>query len=103
MTIGFYQHINGLVQERCSSIANALELNLSCTNPLKCSYVFEKNELPYGKYISWSSSIAHWTESAMIFVPLDLIDIKLYIGLSSGLFIMLYDEFGARSRYLRQG
>ena len=39
----------------------------------------------------------------MIFVPLDLIDIKLYIGLSSGLFIMLYDDFGARSRYLRQG
>ena len=26
--------IDGLVQERCSSIANALELRLSCTNPL---------------------------------------------------------------------
>ena len=27
-------HIDGLVQERCNSIANALELHLSCTNPL---------------------------------------------------------------------
>ena len=25
-------HIDGLVQERCNSIANALELRLSCTN-----------------------------------------------------------------------
>ena len=29
------QQVNGLVQERCNSIANALELCLSCTNPLK--------------------------------------------------------------------
>ena len=28
-----YLHIDGLVQERCNSIANALELHLSCTNP----------------------------------------------------------------------
>ena len=27
--------INGLVQERCDSIANELELHLSCTNPAK--------------------------------------------------------------------
>ena len=27
--------IDGLVQERCNSIANAMELHLSCTNPLK--------------------------------------------------------------------
>ena len=27
------QHISGLVQERSNSIANALELHLSCTNP----------------------------------------------------------------------
>ena len=26
-------HIDGLVQERCNSIANALDLSLSCTNP----------------------------------------------------------------------
>ena len=29
----FSKCINGLVQERCKSIANALELRLSCTNP----------------------------------------------------------------------
>ena len=28
-----YHHIGGLVQERRNSIANALELRLSCTNP----------------------------------------------------------------------
>ena len=28
-----YDHINGLVQERHNSIANALELCLSCANP----------------------------------------------------------------------
>ena len=30
-------HINGLVQERRNSIANALELGLSCINPSICS------------------------------------------------------------------
>ena len=29
----YWQHINGLMQERRNSIANALELRLSCTNP----------------------------------------------------------------------
>ena len=29
-------HIDGLVQERCNSTANALELHFSCTNPLIC-------------------------------------------------------------------
>ena len=28
-----YEHIDGLIQERRNSIANALELSLSCTNP----------------------------------------------------------------------
>ena len=28
-----HYHLDGLVQERCNSIANALELRLSCTNP----------------------------------------------------------------------
>ena len=27
-------HIDGLVQERCNSIANTLELRFSCTKPL---------------------------------------------------------------------
>ena len=30
--------IDGLVQERCNSIANALELRLSCTNPSRWSH-----------------------------------------------------------------
>ena len=30
--------IGGLVHERRNSIANALELHLSCTNPLKCCH-----------------------------------------------------------------
>ena len=32
----WWQDIYGLVQERCNSIANALELRLSCTNPSIC-------------------------------------------------------------------
>ena len=31
-------HVNGLVQERRNSIANTLELHLSCTNPSMWSY-----------------------------------------------------------------
>ena len=33
MIINFEFHIDGLVQERHNSIANALEMRLSCTNP----------------------------------------------------------------------
>ena len=32
-------HIHGLVQERRNSIANALELRLSCTHPGCCRYL----------------------------------------------------------------
>ena len=32
----FYFYFDGLVQERPNSIANALELCLSCTNPSIC-------------------------------------------------------------------
>ena len=34
------QYFNGLMQERCNSIANALELRLSCTNPSICHREF---------------------------------------------------------------
>ena len=37
------QHIDGLVQERRNSIANAMELRLSCTHPL--TYMNIKGEL----------------------------------------------------------
>ena len=32
-SVGYKVYIDGLVQERCNSIAVALELHLSCTNP----------------------------------------------------------------------
>ena len=35
--IYIYIYVDGLVQERCNSIAKALELHLSCTNPSICS------------------------------------------------------------------
>ena len=35
--IYIYIYLDGLVQERRNSIANALELRLSCTNPSLCS------------------------------------------------------------------
>ena len=34
--------IDGLVQEICNSIANALELHLSCTNPLICPVPYQR-------------------------------------------------------------
>ena len=34
LIVAKWRHIDGLVQERRNSIANALELRLSCTNPL---------------------------------------------------------------------
>ena len=37
---GVYMYIDGLVQERRNSSALAMELHLSCTNPLICHHVF---------------------------------------------------------------
>ena len=34
-----YVYIDGLMQERCNSIANALELHLPCTNPSICVFL----------------------------------------------------------------
>ena len=42
------EYIDGLVQERLKSIANALESPLSCTEPTDISY----DPLPHGCYIS---------------------------------------------------
>ena len=46
--------IDGLVQERCNSIANALELHVSCTNPLICPKHFEKKKVISWLYFHWS-------------------------------------------------
>ena len=51
-------HIDGLVQERRNSIANALELRLSVTNPS----IFEYLDLKWVATIGWrdiNSSIGH--------------------------------------------
>ena len=51
ISIAHVQHINGLVQERRNSIANALELRLSCTNLLISS-------LSWGRMVTtWATSI----------------------------------------------
>ena len=42
--------IDGFMQERLNSIANALELHLSCTNPSICA---EKEWQLYVPYIDW--------------------------------------------------
>ena len=48
--------IDGLVQERCISIANALELHLSCTNPSIWSYflLMYLSKSPYNRDASIS-------------------------------------------------
>ena len=43
-------HINGLVQERHNSIANALELCLSCTQPSKYSMMYQTVLDGYGGF-----------------------------------------------------
>ena len=42
-------HIDGLVQERRNSIANALELRRSCTNPSTWSETIQKKTSPWGR------------------------------------------------------
>ena len=48
--------VDGLTQERCNSIAKALELHLSCTNPLMC---WEANMPVLGDYpvipVTWET------------------------------------------------
>ena len=39
--VGSHFRIDGLVQERRNSSALAMELRLSCTNPLKCIFLKE--------------------------------------------------------------
>ena len=50
---------NGLVQDRRNSIANALELRLSCTNPSKWAFAFDK----YGKltWLDWLTYLQAWS------------------------------------------
>ena len=51
------EEIDGLVQERRNSNANALELRLSCTNPAKCEH--QQNRRKHGDMSSpWSCPMA---------------------------------------------
>ena len=59
--------MDGLVQERCNSIANALELRLSCTNPSKLyreqlrisdSATNEATGFSRTKYPGWYTSVS---------------------------------------------
>ena len=49
-------HIDGLVQERRNSIANALELRLSCTNPLIWIHLCTMHVFTW----RWCLDAAHW-------------------------------------------
>ena len=58
-------HVDGLMQERRNSIANTLELRLSCTNPslYTCIYIL----LGYTKQTLSESEFAHFLNSWEIF------------------------------------
>ena len=45
-------HIDGSVQDRRNSIANALELRLSCTNPSISSLCYQTHSSEYQRYQS---------------------------------------------------
>ena len=49
----FHYHIDGLVQERCNSIGNALELRFSCTNPLICKCLPLCHWTHWGQWLCW--------------------------------------------------
>ena len=60
-------HVDGLVQERCNSIANALELRLPCTNPSMLffaerqldGHISYTNGLSQMKYTRWLVLMAY--------------------------------------------
>ena len=63
--IPFWDHISGLMQNRCNSIANSLEIRLFCTNPLAWDSDILKGLPSGGHYWSYypvtlSSLSSHW-------------------------------------------
>ena len=54
--------IDGLVQERCNSIANVLELRLSCTNPSRYYLAYRYTYLSIFTHVCqpWSASFIIW-------------------------------------------
>ena len=61
-------NIDGLVQERCNSIANALELCLSCT----CPSIWSMIQLQWGATSYQPSSIKQYREPFAIILTCDL-------------------------------
>ena len=52
---GELYYIDGLMRGRCSSIANALELRLCCTNPSICIYFKEQSHHDHGEVTLWDT------------------------------------------------
>ena len=64
--------IDGLVQERCNSIANALELRLSCTNRLRCYPVYLPKLIHNHGYTGRIDLIPDWLWPLMVYVTMTL-------------------------------
>ena len=63
--------IDGLVQERRNSIANALELHLSCINPSKCWHIFYTKKVIFRLFVPFAVTMK--PEKSKI-----TLDIKIY-------------------------
>ena len=74
--------INGLVQERRNSIANALELRLSCTNPSICS-------------IRYSHFFLAFTETTPRIFYLDFINCFIYTVLAYEVHVAQWQHMSA--------
>ena len=56
MTMAAESYFDGLMQERLNSIANTLELHLSCTNPLISRSIWQQSNLE----MSSGGVLTHW-------------------------------------------
>ena len=92
------RYINGLVQERRNSIANALELRLSCTKPSIWVYNWNRMEMYFVPTYQWVSTrktltplLMHWS---YIFLALTHIYIYIYSydPISEYLVMTCYDK-----------
>ena len=70
-------HIDGLMQERCNSIANTLEVHLSCTNPSICRLV---NCVAMEKLMSFPAEILSHLVIGYIMTGIYHITISSYHG-----------------------
>ena len=67
-----WNHVDGLMQERCNSLANALELHLSCINP-SCGIISspwvnnDNNFSAYSKLITSGVGAADNTWHSLVF------------------------------------